>query len=302
MSFWGITAFFNPTGSRTRIENLRRFVEGVRAQGLKLMIVEMGFGNDHPEQSKVTALGDHLLYLQGGALCWQKERMLGIGLNELPLDCDKVGWIDGDILFLNDGWLQDAENALDAYPLIQLFDRVVSDGESEPGMVAHRHMTQEAPQRAVRTIGNGIKDACYGRSGYAWAARREVLDKSGFYDRCIVGGGDAVMGYAAYNRIWPTLEQAKEVFTSDHFADVSAWVEQFHGAVQGNVGFIPGTIVHLDHGSKEGRGYQSRTEILKTHKFTPSDLKRSENGPWEWATPKHGMHAAIENYFERRAD
>lgn len=294
MSFWGITAFFNPTHSKKRVANLRKFTEGARRQGLNLLVVELAFG-----ESEVRAEDcDKLVTLSGGALCWQKERLLNVGKSHLPRDCDRVAWPDADVLFQNERWLQDAQEALERYSLVQLFDRVVSDGESSVGMVAHKHLTQ-----GKRVVGNqALADACFGRSGYAWAARREVLDRCGFYDRCIVGGGDAVLGYAGYNRMWPTLAQAKEVFSPWQYLDIALWIEQFHKAVQSNVGFIPGTIFHLDHGSKAGRAYESRTEILKTHQFRPSDVLASDSGPWIWGSPKPDMHRAIEQYFERRAD
>ena len=294
MSFWGITAFFNPTHSKKRVENLRQFAAGVRGQGLKLMIVELTFGGQEARAEDC----DKLVSLTGGALCWQKERLLNIGLDNLPLDCDRVAWLDGDILFQNEFWAVEAWEALNHYSLLQLFERVVSDGEPSMGMVAHKHVT-----RGQRFIGGqALADACFGRSGYAWAARREVLDRCGFYDRCIVGGGDAVLGYAAYNRMWPTLAQAREIFSPWQFLDIAMWLEQFHKAVQGNVGFIPGTILHLDHGSQAGRAYGTRTEILKAHEFRPSDVLASESGPWIWGSQKYEMHAAIEQYFERRAD
>ena len=109
MSFWGITAFFNPTDSKKRVENLRQFAAGVREQGLKLMIVELAFGDQEARAED----SDKLIGLTGGALCWQKERLLNIGLDNLPSDCDRVAWLDGDIVFQNELWVREALEALD---------------------------------------------------------------------------------------------------------------------------------------------------------------------------------------------
>ena len=38
----------------------------------------------------------------------------------------------------------------------------------------------------------------HGHTGFAWAARRSVLDKHGLYDCQILGNGDFVMGHAMY--------------------------------------------------------------------------------------------------------
>lgn len=296
MSFWGISAFFNPTHSKTRVENLRRFAAGVREQGLKLLIVELAFGESEVRDQDC----DIGIRLHEGAVCWQKERLLNIGRDFLPFDCDQVAWLDTDILFKNRWWVETAKEALKEYSLVQLFRYVQNGIHSDRGIVASRSI-EDRESRTVRTFGEPM-DAMFGRTGYAWAARREVLDRVGFYDRCIVGGGDAVMAYAGYNRIWPTLDQAPDYFSAPHMLDIAFWIERFHAEVQGNIGFIPGTIVHLDHGSEEGRAYGTRTEILKRHKFTPADVTVAPSGPWLWNSPKAEMHAELAQYFSGRGD
>ena len=278
MSLWGIASFFNPSHSRRRTHNLNRWFEGMRTQGLRLIL--------NPEA--------------GGSVCWQKERLLNAALKALPPDCDKVAWLDTDILFLNDGWVAEAERLLDQYPLIQLFDTVVSDGKSSTGIVVHHERTKAKEGRTVREIGNPI-NTMFGRTGYAWAARREILDYCGFYDKCIVGGGDAVMAFAAYGLAWPGENEASDRFTPEHLADIAAWRDKFYARVQGNVGFVPGTILHMDHGSQEGRAYETRTEILTRNHFTPDDVTES-GGPWLWATDKPQLHSEVAAYFEGRAD
>ena len=96
-AFWGITVFFNPTGYKNKIENYRRFRESSKKQGLNLLCVELAFGGKNFEVSKEDA--DILVQLRGGDILWQKERLLNIGLERLPKDCDKIAWLDCDIIF-----------------------------------------------------------------------------------------------------------------------------------------------------------------------------------------------------------
>ena len=94
---WGVITHFNPVGYRGKIENLRRCVERARAQGLRVMVVELAFDDDPfqvPEE-----LCEHVERRRTHTVLWQKERLLNIGLSQLPASCDKVAWIDGDVLF-----------------------------------------------------------------------------------------------------------------------------------------------------------------------------------------------------------
>lgn len=38
----------------------------------------------------------------------------------------------------------------------------------------------------------------YPNIGMAWAARRELLEQHGFYDGCVIGGGDSALICAAF--------------------------------------------------------------------------------------------------------
>lgn len=298
MSFWGITAFFNPLGSQTRVANLCDFAECARSQGLKLLVVEL---TNHG-RSGLGAVGDKHITLRGGALCWQKERLLKVGLDNLPQDCTKVAWLDADILFDNYRWIYDAEVALERYPLVQLFESVYNEGQPQSGAVALRQRVSPAPGRTVRKISDGSFDCLTGKTGYAWAARRSMLAETGFYDRCIIGAGDAVMAWAAYGQIWPGEHYAPDVFSSEQLDDIREWARRFYSQVRGEVGFVPGAIHHLDHSSTEGRDYKNRPFILKRHDFSPAQDIREIGGVWHWDSPKYEMHQEIREYFIRRQD
>ena len=102
-SFWGITVFFNPAGYKNKYENYRIFRDSLKRQGLKLLAVELSFG-DRFELKSTDA--DLLIQIKGDSrnIMWQKERMLNIGLDKLPKDCDKIAWLDCDVIFKNNNF------------------------------------------------------------------------------------------------------------------------------------------------------------------------------------------------------
>src|ERR1700753_3038699 len=97
---WGVTAYFNPAAYSNKQVHLRIFSERVRRQGLKLLIIELAFGNAlHVVDER---LADRVIRVRSNSVLWQKERLLNIALKQLPPECDKVVWLDADILFQNE--------------------------------------------------------------------------------------------------------------------------------------------------------------------------------------------------------
>ena len=176
---WGITTYFNPAGYLNKLEHLRLFSERVRKQGLKLLIVELAFG-DAPYALE-ESLADRIIRLRSNSILWQKERLLNIAIEQLPGICDKVAWIDADILFENDDWVEETTQLLQEYVVVQPYDKSWSlSPESE------KHLRcGSIPESNWRTRMNygaaylHVQDCAEimltGDMGHGWAARRSLL-------------------------------------------------------------------------------------------------------------------------------
>ncbi len=306
MSLWVITAYFNPAGFCSKRENFQRFAERMREHNV--YVVEAVYPGESRE-SRDTRFWRLCRSLDlpavpvradsgfvhswrfTSAVLFQKERLLNVALGRLPADCDKVAWLDCDILFENPNWAEDASKLLDKVPIVQLFDSVRT---LEP---CGREMFTEAGMIARR--GRYWADRVPGPHGYAWAARRELLDKHGFYDRAIVGGGSVIMAQSIFGRTWPREEP--RLFTQAHLRDILAWSTAFHLDVQGSVSFVPGAIKHLWHGSIPNRRYMERHEILTRHDFDPvSDIAMDAESCWKWHSDKPELHREVAEYFVER--
>src|SRR5262245_59404245 len=106
-TLWAITTYFNPAGSKRRMQNYQLFR---RRLAVPLVTVELSFDGTFqlcPDDA------DILVQLQGGDVMWQKERLLNIALKWLPDRCEKVAWLDCDVVFESDDWVKEAERALD---------------------------------------------------------------------------------------------------------------------------------------------------------------------------------------------
>jgi Methylase involved in ubiquinone/menaquinone biosynthesis len=317
-SLWGITVYYNPARYHNKLDNITRFACAVRAQGLRLLVVELLFGDNTPELD--VALADVVIRFRTDTILWHKERLLNLALRQLPEDCDKVAWLDGDLIFDNDHWVADVCELLTRHRVIQLFETAYwlsSDGtqqlfrssDASSPLVADPSwyaLTERSSKGlAYRHQTDCDWQALKGHPGFAWAAQRSVLTECMFYDRLILGGGDAVIasGFLGLQHDDIFLQNLAKYVTPSQMGDVLAWMRDAFTAAQGRISFVPGAAFHLWHGRFENRKYLERLTILKDGKFDPqTDLICDHQGLWTWNSPKPLLHEKVTQYFHERKE
>src|SRR5829696_2540334 len=305
---WAITSYFNPMRYGRRLANYRTFREHL---AVPLITVELSFGGEEFDLREGAA--DILIQLRGRDVLWQKERLLNVGLGALPSECTKVVWLDCDVIFGDDSWAEKVSGLLDEFVLVQAFSRVhhlpgdLPLGEASP---ANAEFSQSSTASAVAS---GISArACLSRpprsrvqdrnsNGYAWAARRELLDEHGFYDARIVGSGDRAMAAAAYGIFdMVVADHGMNERQEEHYL---AWARPYFESVGGAVSFADYDLFHLWHGEMRDRWYGERHEGLRRFLFDPyEDIAIDENGSWRWDSDKPQMHHYVKEYFVSRRE
>jgi hypothetical protein len=302
-SVWAITSYFNPMGYRRKLSNFKIFRERLHAP---LVAIELSY-NDGFELQEGDA--EILVQVQGGAVLWQKERLLNVALAALPGTCRYVAWVDCDILFGIADWTQSLSSLLERFLIVQLFKdkhylcRHWDPGQNIANQVARTHAS------AAFTIASGRSPAaCFAyqslsgpTTGAAWAARRELLECHGFYDACIVGGGSRAMAYAAYGCFEAVFERHHmNKSQQQHYLD---WARPFYDAVRGEVAYLDLDIFHLWHGDRVNRAYRGRHAELRSFNFDPfTDILISQNGTWSWNTDNPKMQEYLLAYFASRKE
>ncbi|MES2464739.1 MAG: hypothetical protein V4671_29600 [Armatimonadota bacterium] len=311
---WTITCVFNPSGYRTKMENYHRFAQKFRDSGLPLLTVQCAFSGE----PFILPDAPDIVSVRSDSILWQKERLLNVALSHLPLQAKKVVWIDGDLLFSNPEWAVETSKVLDTFPAAQPFQQwcrlpeneLVFRGEGETG----ESFTYQYRKSAAED------DVPQGFPGFAWAARRDVLEKHGFYDACIIGGGDNMMAHALsgdtaaprVQRILGVLPEKRLLRRLAHpfarpsryFADhYERWAAGIHADVQGNLGSVPGHLLHLWHGSMKDRRYRKRHDEMARFGYNPeTDLWKNSDGAWEWSEKRADMRRWAEDYFRQRKE
>ena len=137
--------------------------------------------------------------------------------------------------------------------------------------------------------------------GMAWAARRELLERHGFFDASVIGGGDTAFTCAAYGV--PQVAAGLHHMGPTHAARYQAWGKDFGDEVAGNVALLEGEVRHLWHGELAARNTVGRHVALAEQGFDPAtDLVLGSQGAWRWASAKPALHALLRDYFAMRGD
>ena len=300
---WALTAYFNPAGYKSRLANYRVFR---RRLDVPLVAVELGYG---PAFELGPGDAEVLIQLRCPDVLWQKERLLNVGLAALPESVEKVAWLDGDVFFPRRDWAARASALLDAYPLIHLYSRRLNllpggedaapdDATSAVSSIFDWTRSGEIPT----SLGNGDAPLRQGTTvGLAWAARRDLLRRHGFFDTAILGSGDRVMANTAFGRFDLA---ARTIRMNDvQREQYLEWARPFHEEAAGRVGCVDQPIKHLWHGSLVRRAYVGRYEKLKKFDLNPAaDLRIDDAGCWRWTSDKPEMHAYVRDYFGTRLE
>ncbi len=84
---------------------------------------------------------------------------------------------------------------------------------------------------------------------------------------------------------------------------LEAWQRRAVQAVNGRIGYVPGTIEHRFHGAKVNRQYWSRWQMFLRHGFDPiTDLKRNTWGVLEFAGNKPELEHEWDQYLRSRRE
>jgi hypothetical protein len=126
-----------------------------------------------------------------------------------------------------------------------------------------------------------------------------VLDAHGFYDACVLGGGDRVLTCALLGRF--DLAARAQGMSTRRFSHYVPWARPFFEAVRGRFGSIAGEVLHQWHGALQDRRYGERYRLLAD--FDPfTDIALAPQGCWRWSSAKPGMHRSVRNYFALRME
>lgn len=208
-NFHVITVVSNPIRYKSRYELYKIFAEDIKRKGGQLWTIELQTGK---REHKITKDDDpYTIQLWNSAIpgeLWHKENLLNIAIQYLTMEAPNwryVMWVDADVKF-ETGVVEESANALQHWDVIQPWSHAIDFGPSGETMNIHKsfmycHWTGDYPKQ-----GKNDYYTKQGHPGFAWAARRESLNKlGGLIDFGILGSGDRHMACAFIGKVMDSV-------------------------------------------------------------------------------------------------
>jgi hypothetical protein len=297
------TSRFNPLDWKKPHQNYLLFAQHMLDSGVNLVTIECSEG-EVPFSCELPGI-KHI-----GVRCktrgWTKENLLNLAIQRTP-EAKYIAWIDADVTFRRKDWAAATVRALQHYDIIQPWKTCYDLGPNDEHIAAHTSFAHQYfyrqplfPPNAQEPYwqGDGGKHI-YPHSGYAWACTRLAYDwVGGLFEVGGMGSGDHHMAMGLVGKAVDTTVPGTNPRYNE---EVLRWERRAMTHINGNVGYLEGTIEHMFHGRKKDRGYLTRWEMFLKHGFDPSeDLKRNSYGVLEFATNKPELRHAFDLYLRQR--
>lgn len=296
-----VACYYNPERSPYRAKAFRVFYDSIKH--LNHRIVECMMEGSIPELPETP----YIKRVYSSSTLWHKEALLNSLIAELPERFKYVFWLDADVIFTNLNWMVEGARKLQYFNVIQPFDLCVhlKKGELRPSFDIDQYRYTYLPNEKEPTLWRSFcanyvctllwEDEDYNRHGhvgFAWGAKREVLDACPLYDRALIGGADHIMAHAAVGQINHKCMQKS--FTDD-IDSVNEWSRKFAEVVDGMVGYVEGDLYHIWHGDLKSRQYLKR--IKEFTKKSKAINERDDNGLY---VADEDSDRYVKSYFKQR--
>jgi hypothetical protein len=273
--FHVVTMISNPASFQSRYRLFKNFEKYIHQHTPNLWVCELQLG-DRPFVITDANNPRHIQLRHWDEL-WHKECALNIAISRLPDDWETVAWIDADVEFLQKDWISDTLHQLQVYKIVQMFDTAIDLGPDNQVLQTHKSfMGQYIKKGAIHP------ETAYSQwhPGYAWAARREAIDDiGGLFDKGVLGAGDRHMALSFCGKAELSFHPKT---SSAYQKSIMEYQDRCWTSLRRDVGYVPGSLIHMFHGKKKDRRYWDRWQILINNDYRPHvDLKRNSYGVYQ---------------------
>lgn len=296
-----IAVISNPCRYKSRSELFKKFKLEMEAQNVKLLVVEVAYG-DRPFEICCDNNPYHIRMCTNCEI-WHKENMINIGvrnLTRLHPDWKYMAWIDADITFLNKSWYEETIHQLQHYKVVQLFQTAIDLGPKGEAFGRYDSFAWGYVQGNMITP---TKKYVSFHPGYAWAMTRDAYDALGGLIEAPLGAGDRHM---AYGLVGMMKDSINPLLHPRYSASMFQWELRAERHIKRSLGYVDGTIVHHWHGKKADRRYHDRWRILIDNQFNPdTDIKYDSYGLLNLEVGdvrQMKLRDAIMGYFRARSE
>jgi len=294
--FYVITVISNVYRYKIRYELYHTFQQYIEQSGVKLLTVELAFGD---REFEVTHKSNSLnVQLRTNCELWHKENLVNIGISHLPPDARYVAWIDADVQFTRPDWAIETVHQLQHHRIVQMWNNCVDLGPKHEALDTFtsfaKCFTDGLPMKATWD-----KDYTFPHPGFAWAARLDFLKQmGGLIDFAILGSADAHMCWALLGRVSDSFHG----YIHQSYKNACLeWQKKAMKFGQFDIGVVDTSMFHFWHGKKKDRKYVERWEILVKNNFNlVTDIIKDGCGLYKLKDECISLKNDIRKYFKQR--
>jgi hypothetical protein len=299
-----VSCFYNPQNSQYRLRAFHEYYKSIKH--MNHLIVECVIGGASPQLDGIA----HIT-VSTETLLWHKECLLNEAIRDLPSSYKYIFWIDADVLFTNKNWLVDSVAKMKAGAnVVQPFEYCVhlerdehtpdfdyqsakqyADIPTKRNKMMWRSFAYNYEQKRLEATSTNYD--LHGHVGFAWGAKREILNAVPLYDKALVGGADHIIAHAAAGQV---PHKCITHHFKENIDEIIEWSSRFSRVVQGRLAAAPGDLFHIWHGDVSKREYGTRIKAFG--QMTNRINKKDENGLY--VCDDVDTTNFIDDYFQRR--
>jgi hypothetical protein len=233
-----IVPFFSPAGFAQPLHNLRRVLGDLAAAGIPYYLAEMVY--DEPLTSP-----PHTLFYSKSPM-FHKENLCNLMARQVPERYTKLVFLDGDIQFTREDWLDACSKVLDECDIATPMDECSWGGS--PGRPFSR------PATSVLAVQGKSWTRGQSHPGFALAMTRKWFEASGgWYEESYLGSGDVCF--------WQGITRGDVPEDIDSAVPRDSYREWCRKLPPARIGYVTGCVaVHMWHGDFKDRRYTTRAQ------------------------------------------
>ena len=299
--FWSVSCYFNPLKYNSRLRNFLLFYHRLSSQCNNILIVELAAHESQLILHKYLRPTSLLqLVTNNNEMLWQKESLLNLGINTLPSSCDKVCWLDCDVLIQDDKWVETTSKLLTRYVVVQPFEVAVRLPKDVVN-ISTNFATNDKLKGFAKQYLDEVhgKTSAYGHPGYACAFRRiPLVSAGGLFDTCIIGAGDQYIARAIMDT------KLTRGYSANHLIYYEQWRNKFQQYIQHSFSYVKHSkLFHLYHGAQSNRQYSTRLQKFAELNYDPNkDLIRQPNGLYKLSPHGQIFTTWLRDFFIKRQE
>jgi hypothetical protein len=233
-------------------------------------------------------------------ILWLKENLINIGIKHLPKTWKYVVWLDADIEFLEDDWVEKIVEAFQKYDFIQTWRYAQFLGPDNTNI--HETYTSFM-YHYLENLTVPAKMGYDAHNGFGWGLTRKGYETIGKIIDYVIGGfGDVYMGLSLVGRLDEVKKFTKQQHTQNLYDELKSWDAKAKILrVNSRIGYANLGLKHYFHGYQGERFYGTTLGYMNENKFDPTtDIYYNDYGVIQLKQKKEKLIKSIEYYFNQR--